>query len=309
MKILYIATDQNNPPNEPLVDYQNDCLLIGLKELFGEDVVDYKKRYHIYKDFSQDEAKKQYGKGFTLTRVLDPDNTDRSDIVKKIEKKYFDLVVYGSIWRCQDLLDVVLEHYPKNKIVLIDGDDQTKFHHTVKHGVPYFKRELVWEHNWDYKDYFGNVNSIGFAFPGSKAIGPAEKKTQLYGTNDPRSAKSYVFDDENAYYEDYSKSKYAFTCPKAGWDCLRHYEIMASGCIPLFENLPMCPRFICTRFPKALATKIGFFYKFDFKYLESQYDYFLEEITKHFWEYNTTQALGKYILDELSIFDRFNQKK
>ena len=45
MKILYIATDQNNPPNEPLVDYQNDCLLIGLKELFGEDVVDYKKRY------------------------------------------------------------------------------------------------------------------------------------------------------------------------------------------------------------------------------------------------------------------------
>ena len=26
MKILYIATDQNNPPNEPLVDYQNDCL-------------------------------------------------------------------------------------------------------------------------------------------------------------------------------------------------------------------------------------------------------------------------------------------
>ena len=83
---------------------------------------------------------------------------------------------------------------------------------------------------------------------------------------------------------------------------------MASGCIPLFENLPMCPRFICTRFPKALATKIGFFYKFDFKYLESQYDYFLDEITKHFREYNTTEALGKYLIDELCIFDRFNNK-
>jgi hypothetical protein len=63
------------------------------------------------------------------------------------------------------------------------------------------------------------------------------------------------------------------------------------------------------KFPKALATKIGFFYKFDFKHLETNYDYFLEEITKHFWEYNTTKALGKYMLDELAVFDRFAQRK
>ncbi len=40
MKILYIGTDVETPAH-PLVDYQNDCLLIGLKELYGDDVVDY----------------------------------------------------------------------------------------------------------------------------------------------------------------------------------------------------------------------------------------------------------------------------
>ena len=33
MKILYIGTDAEGPL--PLVDYQNDCLLIGLKELLA----------------------------------------------------------------------------------------------------------------------------------------------------------------------------------------------------------------------------------------------------------------------------------
>ena len=51
MKILYIGTNVDKPPFEPLVDYQNDCLLIGLKELFGDDVVDASRRDHLYKDF------------------------------------------------------------------------------------------------------------------------------------------------------------------------------------------------------------------------------------------------------------------
>ena len=303
MKILYIATNKNNPPNEPLVDYQNDCLLIGLKELFGDDVVDYKRRDHLYTDFPVEEAKKQYGKGFTVTRVLDPDNTDRTDIEKKIKNKFFDLVVYGSIWRCADLFDLVLENYPKDKIVLVDGEDSQKFHHLVRAGVPYFKRELMYEANEEFAQFFNGVAPISFAFPTNKILG-ASKKTQLYAINDPRKPKSYVFEDEAAYYDDYRKSKYAFTIQKAGWDCLRHYEIMANGCIPLFENLPLCPRFVMQKFPKALLKRIGFFYKNDFKYLENNYDYFAEELKKHFLTYNTTKALAEYILEELRNSER-----
>ena len=306
MKILYISTNKNNPPVEPLVDYQNDCLLIGLKELFGDDVVDYQRRDHLYTDFSVEEAKKQYGKGFTVTRVLEPDNADRTDIEKKIKNKFFDLVIYGSVSRCIDMVDLVLEHYPKHKIIFVDGDDNPKFNRAIKYGTPYFKRELIWENNEEYQDYFGNVAPISFAFPTSKVQGPKEK-TQLYAINDPRKPKSYVFENEQSYYEDYQKSKYAFTVKKAGWDCLRHYEIMANGCIPLFENFPQCPRYVMVKFPKALITRIGFFYKSDFKYLENNYDYFLSEVMKHLNTYNTTKAMAENFIDEMNIYIKHSQ--
>jgi hypothetical protein len=89
---------------------------------------------------------------------------------------------------------------------------------------------------------------------------------------------------------------------KAGWDCLRHYEIMGNGCIPLFDQIAACPRFIMTRFPKALLSKIAFFHKNDYKYLEQNYDYFLSELTDHFMKYNTTDALVKYLMKDLSRY-------
>lgn len=145
MKILYISKKAGKPID--MVDYQDDCLFIGLKELFGADVVDVNPRIHIYKDFPYEEARNQYGKGFTVTRTLDPDDTDREDIVKKIKNKYFDYVVYGSVWRCQDYLDTVLEHYDKEKVVFVDGEDNTKFHPLIREGARYFKRECIWENN------------------------------------------------------------------------------------------------------------------------------------------------------------------
>ena len=68
MKILYISKKAGKPID--MVDYQDDCLFIGLKELFGEDVVDVNPRIHIYKDFPYDEARNQYGKGFTVTEKV-----------------------------------------------------------------------------------------------------------------------------------------------------------------------------------------------------------------------------------------------
>ena len=76
MKILYIGTDAEGPL--PLVDYQNDCLLIGLKELFGDDVVDVKRRKHLYADYPQELVAQNYGRGFTICRTIDEDNADRS---------------------------------------------------------------------------------------------------------------------------------------------------------------------------------------------------------------------------------------
>ena len=142
MKILYIASNQKSAQFPFLTDYQNDCLLIGLKELFGDDVVDVNKRFHLYSDYPESDAKADYGNGFTITRYLESDNCDREDIHKKIKNNYFDLVIYGSIWRNQDYIDLVLESYDKNKILYIDGEDSTNFHERLRDGALYFKREL-----------------------------------------------------------------------------------------------------------------------------------------------------------------------
>ena len=90
MKILYLTKGDH-------VDYQNDAVLIGLKELFGADVVDYNKQEHNYTTYDAEKASKLYGMGMTVTRVLPDLEVDRTDITSKIKNKYFDYIVYGSI--------------------------------------------------------------------------------------------------------------------------------------------------------------------------------------------------------------------
>ena len=48
----------------------------------------------------------------------------------------------------------------------------------------------------------------------------------------------------------YSNSIFAITNKKLGWDCLRHYEILMNGCIPLFFNIKDCPKSILQTLPK-----------------------------------------------------------
>ena len=58
---------------------------------------------------------------------------------------------------------------------------------------------------------------------------------------------------EAEYFDDYSRSYFGFTRRKAGWDCMRHYEIIAAGAIPYFVNLSQVPSRTMAPFPKALV--------------------------------------------------------
>jgi hypothetical protein len=300
MKILYIGTDVEIPVH-PLVDYQNDCLLIGLKELYGDDVVDVNRRKHLYTDYPEELVPNNYGKGFTVTRCIEEDNADRTDIENKIKSKYFDYVIYGSVWRNTDYLKLVLDNYDRNKIAFIDGNDQTKFHHVIKHGTLYFKRELMYENNMEFEQYFGNVIAIGFAFP-TKKLKFGEKKTQFMSQSVPGNPRTYVFDKEEDYFADYQKSQFGITGAKAGWDCLRHYEIMGNGCMPLFENIHECPRHVMMHVPKALLTKIMFWYVNDQKWLMREYNYYLEELQKYVVKFCTTEAVAKRFVSKLELY-------
>ena len=68
----------------------------------------------------------------------------------------------------------------------------------------------------------------------------------------PGDTSNYLFGagDEADYYNMYRQSMFALTSKKGGWDCLRHYEILAAGCIPIFEDLDKCPSDTLVSFPK-----------------------------------------------------------
>jgi len=73
-------------------------------------------------------------------------------------------------------------------------------------------------------DLLNNVLPIQFAFPTNK-VSKGAKKERRIAHSDPRDKKTYIFNNETDYYMDYQFSKFAITQKKAGWDCLRHYEI------------------------------------------------------------------------------------
>ena len=74
---------------------------------------------------------------------------------------------------------------------------------------------------------------------------------------------------------------------------------MGNGCVPLFLDVQNCPRYVMHRGPKALLSKIMFFYNYDNKWLEKNYDYLRSELLDHFVNFNTTSKLAKYFLKDI----------
>ena len=286
MAVAFISCEKDDLDETPVPEAR----IIGEWEVFKLEKQDQvnKKNESDLRIYSDDQLASEYGRGFTICRNISSDNADREDIIKKIKNNFFDLVVYGSIWRCQDYIDVVLESYTKDKIVYVDGEDSNGFSDRVKDRVIYFKRELYPDPAHNLGDLLNTVLPIQFAFPTNK-VSNGVKKERRIAHSDPRDKKTYIFNSENDYYRDYQFSKFAITQKKAGWDCLRHYEIMGNGCIPLFPEIMNCPRFVMMRFPKALMTKIAFFEKNEPKWLEQRYEYFHSEMMDHFNKYNTKE--------------------
>lgn len=54
--------------------------------------------------------------------------------------------------------------------------------------------------------------------------------------------EKYVFTSEDDYYDDLQKSRFGITTKRSGWDCLRHYEVAANGCVLCFRNLDLKPK-------------------------------------------------------------------
>lgn len=301
MKILFTRNLEHQ------TDHLSDMLIHGFREL-GHEVVDAPRIWHIYNDSqpgpSGEDRTQLHGRGFTLTNIIDEDNADRSDIEDRIRNQYFDIVVlsradFESIYE-----KLILDTYPKDKIIIIDGKDQGDLTHWRDHTHlidcgTYFKRELYMDNP--------KIHPISFSFPRQKIIdrtGITKEKLMSGAKPVPGGDPAkYTFDNEQDYYRDYASSYFGDTMRKGGWDCQRHYEIMASGAVPIFLGIEQCPPQTCVSLPKDLLLAVnGLIADNGIEWFTTEpgltvYNELQRQIFDHFLNNCTSEATAKYVLE------------
>ncbi len=157
------------------------------------------------------------------------------------------------------------------------------------------------------------IYSISFSIPEEKIVKSICHKKKIFATIIPGDLKTYIFDNEKDYYYDYQISCFGYTKKKAGWDCLRHYEILANGCIPLFENIDNIPEKVMIHFPKKELKNIMEFFENNPYCIDGNDPYLLEKqdlwkesyyiLANELLEYTknnlTTKKMAIYILENV----------
>ena len=279
MKILLITSAAG-------IDYLADCVFHGLVDS-GHEVVDSKYLWYLSQPLSLDQKLRLYGRGFTLSGNLpDRSNIDRSNLEQRISAHEFDCIIYGSITRCSDYLELVKNSYKKSEVIICNGEDNTDFNmELIKIGIC-FKRESV----------SAALYPISFAIPESKLRTTILSKSQLLANIIPGTPFNYTFTDEAKYYDEYGKSMFGLTMKKGGWDCLRHYEIIANMCLPYFKDYNNCPQFIMSNWPHELQRESNAMFETkDYK----DYPIVLSEFFNYCKSHLTTKCLAEYILSKL----------
>jgi hypothetical protein len=286
MKILIIQSS--------IVDYLQDAIYLGFKDRFGVNVESFLDSSYLYKDNTSD-TRNMWGLGFTYSKILDSKLHSLSEnLEQKIYDNYYDLILYTMVPRHSFFLSQVIEATKGKNVFLVNGLDMNwDFEHYTDKCL-YFKRELI-----EKKEK--NIFPIHYAIHPTKLVNHYVEKTQELSDSIPSmdncthiSSSHYIFNNEKDYYENYQKSKYGITKKKGGWDSMRHYEIMANKCVPLFEDLENCPNLTLTNLPKKLLIEIKNKYN---KITETEYESYNRELYDYTKEHLTTNSLCDYILN------------
>ena len=120
----------------------------------------------------------------------------------------------------------------------------------------------------------------------------------------PDDFSTYIYNNETDYYNEYKKSYFATTTKKSGWDCMRHYEIMANGCIPFFPDIERCPANTMVFIPKHLLMEGNLLFarmnKLTGITQEDIHDcnHLINQLLEYTKTHLTTKALAKNILEK-----------
>jgi hypothetical protein len=258
-------------------DYLADGLLHGLRCLLGHDLVDFPKADFLYETYPPNRRGKLYGHGFSLYGLLPDIEVDRLRALARARDGEFDLVVFADIWNSFGRFVELAPSLADVRLAVLDGADReepypyagTWWRKRVWWTLPrahtratYFKRELTPRTGW-FRSFLllppglaGRLPSIramreiAFSFPAQKIVTevPSDKHAQFasHVVDSEVAARlgrdtAYAFSDESEYYADLRAARYGITVKRAGWDCLRHYELAANGCVPCFRDLESKP--------------------------------------------------------------------
>jgi len=146
---------------------------------------------------------------------------------------------------------------------------------------------------------------ITFSIPKEKICETYNVKTKILSSLIPGDNSTYIYNTEEEYYNEYKKSYFAITKKKRGWDCLRHYEILANCCIPYFIDIEECPKNTMGLLPKELFFEANLLYHNKFKNKNineiteediNEYNILQKKLLDYTKEYLTTDKMGEYIL-------------
>ncbi len=151
------------------------------------------------------------------------------------------------------------------------------------------------------------IYPIHFSIPDEKIVKEIPTKNKIIATIIPGQINTYIFQNETDYYQEYQDSMFAITIKKCGWDCLRHYEILANGCIPYFKQVDDIPKNTMIHYPKEMIQKSNRLYeRIQYKKIDEvsedewcEYNEYLEYYIKYTKEHLTTISIGKYIIDKI----------
>jgi hypothetical protein len=287
MKILYIN-------NFNSVDYLNDVIFHGGRKLFGSNCVDSTYAYYMYDNLDPNTKHCLYGRGFTVTCNLPIINVDRDNISQKISDRFYDLIIYGSIHRDRSYIETVLKSYKKNEIVFLDGEDGFELQSNLIGKGIYFKREMI-EYNYKLPTL-----PISFAFPIELIRNTSIVKEQMVAKF-TSAQNGYCFGDQEEYYNEYRKSYFGLTKKKAGWDCMRHYEIVLSGSVPVMKDLHELPKMTMVHWDRELLKMaVELFWSFRMNGLQDrEYNDIRDAFINHAKNDLSTEAMFKYILNQI----------
>ena len=136
---------------------------------------------------------------------------------------------------------------------------------------------------------------------------------------------TYVHTEQDSYYKGYSTALFGLTWKKGGWDCMRHYEILAAGALPYMPDIEDKPNGTMFRIPTELLKQIirmpGINHAaiaakqfdqdlglIDHAFDIDLYENLLSELMAHARKYLTTVSMANYLLQVAGFDSRSSPK-